>query len=79
LKFGIFCLLYREDGSIWFRPPLEKFPCQIGVRDFGDARGVKVFFAPPVTGMQHVFVLRETFKEIYDEESGEITGYIINE
>lgn len=70
---------YREDGTIWFRPPLDKFPCDIGVRDFGDARGVKVFFATPMTGMQHVFVLTETFTAQYDVDSGEVTGYEINE
>jgi hypothetical protein len=77
--FRVYLRIFREDGTIWFRPPLEKFPCDIGVRDFGDARGVKVFFAPPMTGMQHVFVLRETFSEMYDPNSGEITGYEIKE
>jgi hypothetical protein len=66
-----------EDGSIWFRPPLPKFPCDIGVRDFGDARGVKVYFATPATGMQHVFVTAETFAEQFDDDSGEIVGYEI--
>jgi hypothetical protein len=69
--------LCREDGSIWFRPPLPKFPCDIGVRDFGDARGVKVYFATPATGMQHVFVTAETFAEQFDDDSGEIVGYEI--
>lgn len=63
---------------IWFRPPLAKFPCDIGVKDFGDARGVKVYFITPVTGHQHVFVTAETFKEQFDVDSGEVVGYDIN-
>jgi hypothetical protein len=47
------------------------------VRDFGDARGVKVYFTAPVTGMQHVFVTTETFSEKVDPISGEIYGYDI--
>jgi hypothetical protein len=64
---------------IWFCPLLDKFPCDIGVRDFGDARGVKVYFSMPVTGHQHIFVLAETFTEQYDVESGEVIGYTISE
>jgi hypothetical protein len=63
---------------IWFHPPLDKFPCEIGVRDFGDARGVKVYFSAPTTGMQHVFVLTETFVEQFDPVSGEVVGYEIS-
>jgi hypothetical protein len=48
------------------------------VRDFGDARGVKVYFSAPVTGMQHVFLLTETFTEQYDPVSGEVVGYNIS-
>jgi hypothetical protein len=74
----IFGISYRADGVIWFRPPLEKFPCDIGVCDFGDARGVKVFFSTPVTGIQHVFMLTKTFTEQVDPVSGEVTGYEVN-
>ncbi len=69
---------YRKDGVIWFRPPLHKFPCDIGVKDFGDTRGVKVYFTAPATGLQHVFVTSETFTEQYDDQSGEVLGYDIN-
>ncbi len=71
--------MYREDGTIWFRPALDKFPCDIGVRDFGDARGVKVFFTAPISGMQHVFVMADAFTEKVDSETGEVWGYEINE
>lgn len=63
---------------MWFRPPLAKFPCDIGVKDFGDTRGVKVYFEAPSTGIQHVFVTNETFQEQYDAVSGEVIGYEIN-
>jgi hypothetical protein len=59
-------------------PPLAKFPCEIGVKDFGDTRGVKVFFNAPITGFQHVFVTSETFTEQYDTDSGEVIAYEIN-
>jgi hypothetical protein len=69
---------YRADGVIWFRPPLDKFPWDIGIRDLGDASGVKVFFSTPISGMQHVFILTETFTKRFDPVSGEVTGYNVN-
>jgi hypothetical protein len=57
---------------------LAKFPCDIGVKDFGDTRGVKVYFVGPSTGIQHVFVSAETFSEQYDTDSGEVIGYDIS-
>jgi hypothetical protein len=26
---------FRADGVVWFRPPLEKLPCDIGLKDLG--------------------------------------------
>ena len=72
-------IFFRPDGTIWFRPPLEKFPCDIGVKDIGDSRGVKVYFSTPSTGMQHVFITAETFTEQYDFESGNTIGFTIND
>jgi hypothetical protein len=48
---------------VWFCPALEKFPCDVGIKDMGDTRGVKVFFSTPITGMQHVFIPVKTFTE----------------
>jgi hypothetical protein len=39
---------------------------------------VKVYFAAPISGLQHVFVTSETFIEQYDDESGEVLGYDIS-
>jgi hypothetical protein len=47
------------------------------VKDFGDTRGVKVYFEAPTTGMQHVFVMADTFQEQYDDDTGEVIGYNI--
>jgi hypothetical protein len=69
--------LIRADGVVWFRPPLEKFPCDIGLKDMGDTRGVKVFFNTPLTGLHHVFIPTETFSESYDLESGETLGFTV--
>lgn len=71
-------MVFSADGSVWFRPPLAKFPCDIGVKDFGDTRGVKVYFVAPSTGMQHLFVTNNTYKEQYDPDSGEVFIYDIN-
>ncbi len=68
---------YRADGVVWFHPALEKFPCEIGIKDHGDTRGVKVFFKTPITGLQHTFMPTETFAESYDLETGITLGYSI--
>jgi hypothetical protein len=47
------------------------------VKDFGDTRGVKVYFEAPTSGMQHVFVMADTFHESVDPDSGEVIGYEI--
>ncbi len=60
---------------VWFHPALEQFPCEIGIKDHGDTRGVKVYFKTPITGLQHVFMPTETFSESYDLESGNTLGY----
>jgi hypothetical protein len=59
------------------RPPLEKFPCNIGLHDLGDTRGVKVFFVTPISGMQHTFMPVESFEETYDLESGQTLGFTV--
>jgi hypothetical protein len=62
---------------VWFHPAREQLRFDIGIKDHAVTRGVNVFFVTPLSGMQHVFILTETFTETCDEESGEIRAFAI--